>query len=77
MWVSGSDKLLDDRLVDLGVLADRLEPDLLAGLLRQLAHQPRHAANTDFTGWARIAITESCSPRVVCASTSRPRTSSW
>ena len=34
---------LDDRAVDLGRLAGHLEPDLLAGLGRQLAHQPRHA----------------------------------
>ncbi len=34
---------LDDRAVDLGMLAHRLEPDLLAGLGGELADQPRHA----------------------------------
>ncbi len=37
-------KLLDDRLVDLGVLADGLEADLLAGLGGELADEARHAA---------------------------------
>ena len=48
MWVSGSDELLDDGLVDLGILADRLELDLLAGLGRQFAHQARHAREHRF-----------------------------